>query len=287
MARSMRPTRPVRVRMGGVGEIEGEEVLDDGPAPQGPLLPGYRSGEWIPDARRAETLRRYFRTWTGEPPSAANMARVMQVAHRIGANPAHLAALIQHESRWNPQAQYGDISGTKPFNPEIAQGLIQFIPSTARGLGTTSQAIHAMTFDQQMDLVEEYMLDRARETLKGGPLDSLLKVALAVFQPAYMHLPPNTPLPASAQAANPGIRTIADYTDAVFRSNPVLGSAERVALGESPETAGSPPSSKPKTTPKLPKLPEGAGEAIQGGTGILLMGVFVVIALTAGSRAAR
>ena len=75
--------------------------------------------------------------------------KVMQIADRLGTNPNFLMAVMSFES-----------AGT--FSPSVknrftgATGLIQFMPSTARGLGTTIDALAQMTAEEQLDYVEKH-----------------------------------------------------------------------------------------------------------------------------------
>lgn len=74
--------------------------------------------------------------------------KVNEVATRLGINPNWLMAIIHWES-----------AGT--FSPSItnsigATGLIQFMPQTAIGLGTTTAALRKMTAVQQLDWVYKY-----------------------------------------------------------------------------------------------------------------------------------
>lgn len=58
-----------------------------------------------------------------------------------------LAAVGNIESEWNPQAQ-------NPYTK--ATGLIQFMPSTARALGTSIEELFAMTAVEQMAFVRKF-----------------------------------------------------------------------------------------------------------------------------------
>jgi peptidoglycan hydrolase-like protein with peptidoglycan-binding domain len=76
--------------------------------------------------------------------------RVGQIAERLGTNPNFLMAVMSFES-----------GGT--FSPSVlnqagsgAVGLIQFMPRTARHLGTSTAALAAMTAEAQLELVEKY-----------------------------------------------------------------------------------------------------------------------------------
>lgn len=178
---------------------------------------------------------------------------VVATARTVGADPRHLARVIAHESRFNPQAQYGYPAGPPggKFLPGRATGLIQFIPSTAARLGTSTEALFEMNFFTQMNIVRRYLLMVAAGEWTNdepGLLDTQEKVALAVFYPAYRHLPPETPLPASARAANPGINTIGDYVRRVLGGpvgQPVLPAAPAPARA---------PTVRPWAPPTLPAL---------------------------------
>src|SRR5208282_3601342 len=71
------------------------------------------------------------------------------VAKFLGIPDDWLAAVIAWESGWSfDPAKQNSIGAT---------GLIQFMPSTAKGLGTTTDALKAMTFVEQMDWVQKYL----------------------------------------------------------------------------------------------------------------------------------
>ena len=76
--------------------------------------------------------------------------KVIQVSNRLGINPNNLMAAMHFET-----------AGT--FSPSIrnaagsgATGLIQFMPATARGLGTSTTALAQMSAVEQLDWVERY-----------------------------------------------------------------------------------------------------------------------------------
>lgn len=184
----------------------------------------------------AAALQPHYTRWDGRPPDLGVMIPLVETAWEIGANPAHLAAVIQHESGFNPRAQFGDITGRAAFNPKKAQGLIQFTPATLVGLGLTPAKVRQMSAEQQLDLVARYYKQMAKERLKGGPLDSLAKLALATFYPAYMAKPVHTLLPENVRNANPGIRTPADYVALVTEDIPIR-ELEQVAEGREKDTS--------------------------------------------------
>ena len=91
---------------------------------------------------------------------------------RIEAN--WLMFVMWFESKLNPQA-VNPISG--------ATGLIQFMPSTARGLGTTTAVLKRMSNVQQLDYVLAYLRPYK------GRMKTWVDVYLAVFYPRAMGNP--------------------------------------------------------------------------------------------------
>ena len=91
---------------------------------------------------------------------------------RIEAN--WLMFVMWFESKLNPQA-VNPISG--------ATGLIQFMPSTARGLGTTTAVLKRMSNVQQLDYVSAYLRPYK------GRMKRWVDVYLAVFYPKAMGKP--------------------------------------------------------------------------------------------------
>ncbi len=75
------------------------------------------------------------------------LREVEAMAGRLGTRPEYLLAVMSFESRLNPAA-VNPLSG--------ATGLIQFIPETARGLGTSTAALRGMTAMEQLPFVEAY-----------------------------------------------------------------------------------------------------------------------------------
>lgn len=131
------------------------------------------------------------------PASAPIAHGIVRLAEMHGFDAAYLANVINFESRFNPAA-FNKSSG--------ATGLIQFIPRTAARFGTTTEALRRMSAGAQFTYVEQYL-----RPFK-GKLKTQADVYMAIFYPAYVGRPPNTPFPPSVQKVNPGIRTPADYT---------------------------------------------------------------------------
>jgi murein DD-endopeptidase MepM/ murein hydrolase activator NlpD len=101
------------------------------------------------------------------------VAKVKQVAQRIGADPIDLLTLMSFETA-------GTLSPAKrgPHVPGQgrAVGLIQFMPATAKELKTSVQELAAMSPVEQLDYVEKYLVKRG---FRGGGLKQLYSTVFA------------------------------------------------------------------------------------------------------------
>jgi hypothetical protein len=106
----------------------------------------------------------------------AFLRKVREISAKLSINPNWLMALMKHESGIDPQRQ----------NPKTkATGLIQFMPKTAIGLGTTVEALQKMSNVQQLDWVLKYYLP------KKGKFRSYFDLHLFTFYPRAMGEPDN------------------------------------------------------------------------------------------------
>ncbi len=87
--------------------------------------------------------------------SAAFIREVEAIAQRIGARPEHLMAVMSFETggSFSPGVRNAAGSG--------ATGLIQFMPNTARELGTSTEALARMSAVDQLEYVERYFVRRS------------------------------------------------------------------------------------------------------------------------------
>lgn len=109
------------------------------------------------------------------------------VADRLGTDPDWLLNVIAYESSFVTSAR-NSLPG------QTASGLLQFIESTARSLGTTTAAIRRMNPLKQLKLIEKYL------SAFRGRLNSLGDLYLAVFRGFIIEGGPETviaPLTAS------------------------------------------------------------------------------------------
>jgi len=113
----------------------------------------------------------------GSRVSPAFRARVRGVAANIGVDPSDLMTCIAWESgrSFSPSVKNAAGSG--------AIGLIQFMPDTAKGLGTSTAALAAMTAEMQLDWVEKYFKPYK------GKLHNLADLYMAILWPKAVGQP--------------------------------------------------------------------------------------------------
>lgn len=122
--------------------------------------------------------------------------------------------IISLESSWNPIAvssmPYNEysISQTPVIRPKYAKGLIQFTDETAQWLGfKDSQDI----IDQFPDIDSQMAGPVLSYFNKYAPFDSEQSFYMAVFNPSYRYINPDTSTGQAVHASNPEISTIQDY----------------------------------------------------------------------------
>jgi hypothetical protein len=104
----------------------------------------------------------------------AFFARVKEVGDALNVPASWLMIVMFFESSLNHKA----------VNPTTgASGLIQFMPATARELGTTVEAIRQMTNVQQMELVQRYLKRYASR------IHTFADLYCAIFYPALLYKP--------------------------------------------------------------------------------------------------
>ena len=94
--------------------------------------------------------------------------KVKHIAYLLNTEADWLMLVMWFESRLNPAAVNSKSGAT---------GLIQFLPSTAKGLGTTTEDLKQMSGSEQLEYVYKY-LKRYK-----GKLNTLSDVYLTVFYP--------------------------------------------------------------------------------------------------------
>ena len=131
----------------------------------------------------------------GKKVSVEFRAKMIAICGDLGCNPDHLMAAMAFETG-------------ETFRPDIknkisgATGLIQFMPATARQLGTTTDALAAMSAVEQLDYVARYFRSQR------GRLKSVEDVYMAILWPAAVGKPNDFILfasPSQAYIQNKGL----------------------------------------------------------------------------------
>lgn len=147
--------------------------------------------------------------------SESDVKKLSTISKKYGIPIEWLANLINHETAatWNPAIKNG-IGAT---------GLIQFLPSTAKGYGYTTSQLQAMTFAQQLDVVDAYLNKNLKNRwLSGGKIKKKFTqqdLFMTIFYPAAVGNP-DYKFPASVPKNNPGVYTPKDYTNKAVKNPP-------------------------------------------------------------------
>ncbi|MEY2831420.1 MAG: hypothetical protein RLZZ574_678, partial [Cyanobacteriota bacterium] len=109
--------------------------------------------------------------------SASNSfaGKTKEIAGRLGIDPHALMTIMLFESigTLDPKIQGANVPGQGR-----GRGLIQFMPATARGLGTSDAALASMTQLEQLDWVEKYFA-QFKGNFGAGKLENLYAAVLA------------------------------------------------------------------------------------------------------------
>lgn len=104
-------------------------------------------------------------------------AKVREIAAALGCDPSDLMACMAWESGRSFRPDVKNMAGSG------AVGLIQFMPTTAAGLETTTDALSAMTPEAQLGYVERYFAPHK------GKLHDLADLYMAILWPAAIGKP--------------------------------------------------------------------------------------------------
>ena len=101
--------------------------------------------------------------------------KVVEISKRIGCDPNDLMGLMYSESGLD----------SRKSNSIGATGLIQFLPSTAKSLGTTCAALKAMSPEQQLVYVEKFIrMNKRQAGIRGEQRIGRGTLYALVFLPA-------------------------------------------------------------------------------------------------------
>ena len=115
--------------------------------------------------------------WTGPCVDDEFKRKVIEISEKLDCDPDDLMAVMAFESGLD-SAAVNKVSG--------ATGLIQFMPETARGLGTSVEELRNMDKIRQLDYVYEYLKN------KKGKLNNIEDMYMAVLWPAACGKPSDT-----------------------------------------------------------------------------------------------
>lgn len=156
--------------------------------------------------------------------------RVKQMGESLGVDPNFLMACMAFESGQTFSASIENAAGSG------AVGLIQFMPSTAQALGTTTSKLQSMSAVQQLDFVEKYFKPRA------GKLKTLEDVYMTILWPAAIGKPSSFVLFDRSDSSHP--RRYIQNAGLDFNDDGVITKAEAAArvrqlltIGMQPENA--------------------------------------------------
>lgn len=110
-------------------------------------------------------------------------AKLVAIADELGLNPDYLAAVISFETAGTFAPDIKNFAGSG------AVGLIQFRPTTANHLDTTTEKLAKMTATKQLDYVAAYY-----QAVGPHRINTALDHYLAVFSPAYIGSNKATPM---------------------------------------------------------------------------------------------
>jgi len=142
-----------------------------------------------------------------------DLRALMNMSNKYGIPFEWMINLIRHET-------------ATTFNPAVtnyigATGLIQFLKSTAQGLGTTTDDLRKMTFQQQLVYVDNFLAKNLKRHLT--PEGKIPKdftqgdLFMTIFYPAAVRKP-DLVFPASVPQYNPGVYKPKDYADKALRA---------------------------------------------------------------------
>lgn len=153
-------------------------------------------------------------------------AKVIEISRRLALDPSTLMAIIAFET--------GRTFSAKTINRRSsATGLIQFMPSTARTLGTTTSKLASMTELQQLAYVERYLRPYS------GRLSDLASAYMAVLWPAAVRKPLSHVLFASPSLAYDQNRGLDTDKDGKITKAEAAAKVQRLLLeGMRPENFG-------------------------------------------------
>ncbi|WP_217364050.1 transglycosylase SLT domain-containing protein, partial [Marinobacterium sp. xm-d-509] len=132
----------------------------------GELIQRFTDG--VDSRSSTQSYQSAIEVWNEDPEFASEVDRV---ANKFGVNPAMLMAVMDFETGGTYSTSVRNAAGSG------ATGLIQFMPNTARALGTTTEELAQMPRAEQMTYVEKYF-DQFGSRIRGGDINDLYMAVL-------------------------------------------------------------------------------------------------------------
>ena len=143
------------------------------------------------------------------PDALAFTQKLNEISNALSIDPNWLLLVMYKESKLKANAVNRNTG---------ASGLIQFMPNTASGLGTTVEAIRQMSATQQLDLVYKYLYKWK------GQMNSAIDVYMTVFYPAAVNKPDNFII--GSEKSPERAKDIAKRNPAISAGKPVIAKAD-------------------------------------------------------------
>jgi hypothetical protein len=200
--------------------------------------------------------------------------RVLELAARLGLSVDHVCALIAHESGWRANAE----------NPQTkATGLIQFMPKTARGIGTSVTALKAMTALEQLDWVEKFFARSFAKQRAAGEAISPRDVAMAGLGSSFIGLPDDHVAYVRGQLGYNLNATLDRNQNGELTLGEVRDDIDRMLIGRKRfdvEGVNATPLPTPPATPSAPSSPPSSSSpSANGSSGFGLTSLLVLAAV--------
>jgi len=165
----------------------------------------------------------------GSKVSPVFKARILWTADALGCDPNWLMACIAWESGETFRADVTNMAGSG------ATGLIQFMPSTAKNLGTTTSKLAAMTAEDQIRFVYAYFRPYAGRLSNIGDVYMTILWPKAVGHPDHFVLFDRSKAP-TAFRQNAGLDL--NHDGLVTRAECLVKINEKLAKGLLPQNIG-------------------------------------------------
>lgn len=191
--------------------------------------------------------------------------KMLEMSERLGLEPNYILSVMSIETAgtFDPAIE----NPLLPISRGGPVGLIQFMPTTAKGLGTTSADLKRMSAVEQLEYVERFFKQNGHKIRPGVPGDYYM----AVFMPAFIGAPEDMVLGRKGDSTQiPGVGLT---YDSVYRNNPgfdrdkdgvftvadvwltTLGRIASVQGLPPIEVTAPPPLVPPASSPPQPSLP--------------------------------